>query len=439
MRRAWPLLMAALVALFFAQGQRAFFASLFILTRDALTPAFHLGPAAIALLPLLALFAPLLPLARWLDRHTAVVVAAVGAAVFRLPLGHPSLVTRALGGALVLACAAMFLKWAVGLVGRRALGAGFILGLVADQLLRTAGSGHDISLRPSWLPVQVILSLGLVAAVLLWRRDPARSGGRNELERRSGGLRLRGGLALGGIFFLDLHLLGVAPVIARWTGAEYPLAAALVGVAGAAAFGGALLLRRPTGGRMVTLLLAGLITASALLGHWLDGSVVAGFMAVGHLAALLLITRAFDPASGRRSGTPVTAGLVLFVLLTVLFDLALRPASPAPWIGNVVPWILVATGVLLAACFILLPRPEPLGPPDRPLPGALLVAGIAGVALVLALQGDREPVAGENTSGGEWPGASRSAAEVPALALLEHHADRHFAHARSADTFQRPR
>ncbi len=436
MRRTWPLLMAALVALFFAQGQRAFFASLFVLTGDALTPTLRVGPAALALLPLLALLAPLLPLARWLDRHSAVAAAAVGAALFRLPMGH-ALETRVVGGALVVACGAMFVKWAVGLVGRRALGAGVVLGLVVDQLLRLAGSGLDPSLRPGWLPVQALLSLALIAVVVLWLRDPARREGRNELERRSGGLRLRGGLALGALFFLDLHLLGVPAVVARWTGTGHALAGSLVGLASAAAVGSALLLPRPTGGRTATLLLTGLVTAAALLGYWLEGGAVAAAMAAGHLAALLLVTRALEPASGRRSGVPVTAGLLLFVVLTALYDMTLRPGSPIPWLGGAVPWIVIAAGVLLAGCFILLPRPESLPDPGGPLPAALVTAGIAAAALVLALSADRDTAA--DTAGAGREGRGDAPGRVVGVPLSENGGGRHLAHIRSANTFQRAR
>lgn len=387
MRRAWPLLMAALVSLFVAEGQRAFFASLFALTDQALSPTFQVGAAVVALLPLLALLAPALPLARWSDRHAAVAIAALGAGVFRLPMMHPALATRMIGGALVLACGAAFLKWAVGYLDRHALGAGVVLGLVVDQLLRLAGSGYDLSLQPGWLPVQAFLSLALIAVVTLWTRIPDRGDGRNELERRSGGLRLRGALALGALFFMDLHVLGLPPVIAQWTGTGTRLAGVLVGAAGALAVAGALVLRRPTGGRTTTLLGVAVVAASALLGYTLDGTVVAVAMAAGHLAALLLMTRALDPASGRRSGFTVTLGFALFAVATMVYGASMHGAPGLPAVNGGAPWLFGAVGVILAACFILLPRPAALPPLRSRIPAGGLAAAILAASVALSMAG----------------------------------------------------
>lgn len=385
MRRAWPLLMAALVSLFLAEGQRAFFASLFELTYDALSPTFRVSAVAVALLPLLAFLAPALPLARWFDRHAAIAMAAFGVAAFRLPMTHPAMEARLIGGALVLVCGAIFLKWAVGYLDRQALGAGVVLGLVIDQLLRLAGTSYDLSLQPGWIPVQALLSLGLIAVVALWTRNPGPARGRNELERRSGGLRLRGGVALGLLLFMELHVLGLPPIIARLTGVEYGAAGLLVGVGSGVAVAGALLLRRPTGGRGATLLLTVLVALAALMGYWLDGMAVGIVMAGGHTAALLLMTRALDPASGRRSGLTASAGFACFALATGLYGVTLH-AAPLATLEGGAPWLFGGIGLVLAACFVLLPRPEALTPGPR-VPPATLAAGIIGVVVALSIAG----------------------------------------------------
>lgn len=392
MRRAWPLLMVALVSLFLAEGQRALFASLFAFAHDALFPSLRPADALVAMLPLLVVLAPLLPLARWLDRGAAVAAAAMGTALFRLLMTSPSLGPRLVGGGLVVACSAIFLTWAVGHLDRRALAGGVVVGLAVDQMLRLSGSGYDLSLQPAWAPVQVALSLALIGVVVFWARtesaDRKRGGGRTAgdsgsgLERRTGGLRLRGGLAFGALLFMDLHVLGLPPVVARWTGVGYPAAGMAVGLASAAAVAATLLLGRPSRGRTGTLALVALATAGALVGYWADGSAVAGLMAAGHFAALVLVTRALEPASGRRSGATVAVGFVLFALATTAYALTFYGVATFPALDGGAPWIFGGVGLLLAACFILLPRPETI-----PAPASWAPAGTVAVLVALAAVG----------------------------------------------------
>lgn len=368
MRRAGPLLMAAFVALFLAEGQRALFVTMSPLLHDALTPGFRLGAALWAVAPLAALLAPLLPMARWFDRQAAIAVPALGAAVSRLPMNHPAVETRLIGGALVLAFGAMFLKWAVGHIDRRALGGGVVLGLVADQVIRLTRPAGDPSLEAGWLPVQAFLSLALIAAVVLWAREPDDERIRNDLERRSGGLRLRAALALGLLLFMDLHVLAAPAAIVARTGASLPLVGVTLVLAGAIAIALSLLAPRPTGGRGATLVLAAVVAVAGLVGSELDGTLAVLGVAAGHLAALLLVTRALDPASGRRSGVPVVIGFALFALVTLFYTLALRPDPAIPDIGAAAPWLYGAVGVVLVACFVLLPRPPALPSPRSGMP-----------------------------------------------------------------------
>ncbi len=397
--------MVALVTLFLAEGQRSLFAALFDLARDAMIPVLQPRAALLAALPLLAVLAPLIPVARWLDRGTAVAAAALGTALFRLLMTSPAASARLAGGMLVVACAALFLTSAVGHLPRRAMAGGMVAGLVADQLLRMAGSGHDLSLQPGWLPAQILLSLGLLAAVILWARSRsvARTAGdsgggasagelgelgesgEDGLERREGGLRLRGGLALGALLFLDLHVLGQPVLVAHWTGVSYGVAGIALGVTSALALAAALILGRPTRGRAATLALVALATAGALAGYWTDGPAVAGLMAAAHLAVLLLLTRALDPASGRRTGVPVTAGLTLLVVATGLYGMARFGSLPVSVPGGWTPGIFAALGLLLAACFILLPRPAAMPAPPSMVPVAALAGLVALAAIAMSV------------------------------------------------------
>ena len=81
MRPDRQLAMSALAFLFFAEGQRVWLASLFGLAYEAVFPTLLPGALLLALLPLLAIAAPFLPLARRFDRDIAVAVALAGIAV----------------------------------------------------------------------------------------------------------------------------------------------------------------------------------------------------------------------------------------------------------------------------------------------------------------------------------------------------------------------
>ncbi|MFP4623721.1 MAG: hypothetical protein ACLFRX_06030 [Gemmatimonadota bacterium] len=382
MRRI-PLAMTAVLTLFMAEGQRAFFASMFSLGYDAIFPAFRADAALLAVLPLLVLLAPTLPLARWTGRAGAVAIAAAGAALFRLPMAHPAVETRIVGGALVLAFGALFLAAAVGYVSRRALTGGVVLGLVADQLLRLAGGSYDLSLQPGWLPVQAVLSLTLIALAIVWARSSDERSADQGLERRAGGLRLRAALALGALLFLDLHVLSLPPVVARWTGVGYALAAMLVAVAGAIALFASLVVGRPTLGRGTTLLLVATAAVTPILGPRLEGALGAGLLAGGHLAALLLITRTLDPASGRRGGATMTAGLAVLVAATTVYALTFFPASPGI-LDGAAPWLFAAVGLFVAGAFLLLPRPAELPSPPSPVPAWTATTAVVVAALALA-------------------------------------------------------
>ena len=374
-RGTW--LLTALVVLFFAEGQRAWVASLLALPgKDG-----ALGAVLAALLPVPVLLAPLLPLAKIADRRSLVVMTAAGAAAARLALMHPALLSRAVAATVVVMCAMLFLSWAVGRAEQRELAAGLVLGLSVDQLLRLAGSTYDLSLQPVWVPVQALLSLALVACALYWRRrpEPAPEGG--GLERRGAGLRLRSAIALGPLLFLDLHVLGLPPLIAHWGGIGYGaaslLSACAAGVALALTVGSGGALR----GRKVVVGLSVLVGVAPLTGWLVGGSaagVVAGLMAAGHGAALLLMARALDPASGRRSGRVVSATAGLFLVLTVLYSATMTDLEWLPLSGGTV-WVLGSAAILLLGSALLLPQPVR----RVPLTGAL-PAGAAGLAVVAA-------------------------------------------------------
>lgn len=376
---------SALVFLFLAEAQRALFASLFALWYDAAVPAFRPGAAALAVLPLAALFAPLLPLTRWVDRGALVAMAAAGVAVFRLPMAAPDLAMRTLFGALVLGCAALFILWAVGFLEARAVAGGAVVGLVADQLVRLGGVSYDLSQQRIWLPVQVVLSLVLLALSVTWARPASPRTDAARLERRAGGLRLRGALALGALLFLDLHALGLPPVIARWSRVSWELAtlsaAVTAGIAIAVVLGG----RGPVRGRMTALLLLAVTVVAVAAGWWAAGPGPALLMTAGHGAALILLAGTLSPASGRRHGAIVTGSFALFAVLTALYALSFSDGFIVPMLRDGAPWVFGLALFVLAAGLVLLPQPADATPMLGPAGAAIAGLTVPAVAATLVL------------------------------------------------------
>ncbi len=345
---------SALVFLFLAEAQRAFFPAALGLARDTAGPALSPGRAALLGASLLALLLPLLPLPRWLERGGAVAVAAAGVAIFRVPMIHPALPTRLAGAALVLAFAGLFLAWGSGWLDRGAVMAGAVSGLVVDQLLRLPGGGRDPSLAGAWLPVQLALSIALLASAGVFERATDAGEPPRGLERRSGGLRRRGALALGLLLFLDLQFLGNAAAVAAWAGAPFAMAA-LAGACGAGAAMAVLLGHSDlTRTRAAAVALAALMAAGFLARGAGTAGVVA--LAVGHGAALLLIARVLEPAAGRRTGVAVTLGLVVFVAVTGAHLLLLHPGAGTQARGGGGSWLIAAASTVVVALMVLLPH-----------------------------------------------------------------------------------
>src|SRR5690606_10505852 len=148
----------------------------------------------------------------------------------------PAFPTQYFGAAVTVAGGALFLAKAVGYLDRRNVAGALALALSVDSLLRLCGGGFSLALRPGWVPVQLALSALVVLAVALWLREPQPEDesavGGHTLERRAGGLRLRGALALAVLLFLELIVLARPEVAAHWTGASYRAAGALMTAAG---------------------------------------------------------------------------------------------------------------------------------------------------------------------------------------------------------------
>lgn len=409
MRARLSLALTALVLLFLLEGQRVFFSVLFGLTYDAIFPGLRPARLLLALLPLTALLAPLLPLSRGLSHRAAVAVSVGAAAVLRVALFPPGLAARAVCSALVIAAGALFLFSAVGTLERRSVSAGAASAFVLDQLAGLAGWSYDVTLRPAWLPVQVVLSLILLALLAIWLRLPEEEG-EEALERRAGGLRLRGALALGTILFFQTNALAAPVVGARWTGVSYPVMAVLLSAAGAVAVAMLLGGRGPAGRhRPAAVTLAALMLAAVLVPWVADGWGPALLFAVGGAAGLILLDRSLAPAGGRRGGWVLVLGLGVQLVLGVAYALTFFYAFTLPALRGGAPWVFLAAGVFLTAALLVVPRPAP-SLPLLPWRGAALVAlGTSAAAALLAWLGA--------AAGGRAPGMAGGAAESGSIGV----------------------
>jgi endonuclease/exonuclease/phosphatase family metal-dependent hydrolase len=257
--------------------------------------------------------------------------------------------------------------------------------VVIDALLRLAGWSYDVSLRPAWVPVQLVVSLAAIGIAVKWRRLPLESDppAQPTFERRAGGVRLRGALALGCILFLQLNVLARPELAHRLLDVAYPVASvALIAASGLAALvlltaPGAIGNSRPAVVFFAALTLVGALSP-AFVG--LPAAIRLGLFAAANLAALLLIDRALVPAYGRRRGWRLAAGLGTFFGLTLAWALTFYYAFTAPAFQGHTGLIIALGVTVLVLALMLSPRPVP-----APLVLRRPQYGVAGFASLLVL------------------------------------------------------
>lgn len=302
---------ATAVWLYFFQALRVIFSTLFGIIYDRLI----IGPVdawmAISVLLLAAAFslpalAPRRGRAGWLAATAVIVIVAR----LGLSVNDPDL--RYWSALLIIAAGGLH---QAALLERSAKASmiGGILALGIDQTLRASGHTYDISLRPSWLLVQTLLTVPLL--VLVYGAYRNRSKGRR--ERVATGLPW--GLALGGFLFIETSLLSLPNAVARWSGGDYALIAPLL-VA-------------------ITLVLLDPNLRGGVLG-WMRGSVSGRVLAAFSLP-ILLLTGYFA------RGWPAVLALLLaqvVMLLAWLYLLASSNSgarSPGPWLAVGLNFVLV--------------------------------------------------------------------------------------------------
>ncbi len=369
---------ATVVLLFLLQTVRVLFSVLFGIIYDVVfggTVAFY--NLLLVMFCVIAAFLTPLALPRRGGRK-AFLAAAVVAALARVPLTI-NLPTVRLWSSIVLLAAVGVYAAALLRERPRAFPVALVLALAADQLLRAAGNTYDVSLRAWWLPLQIVLSLGVCVVAWLAARAP--------VETSNGeGIGILSGLAVGAFLFLETSLLAFPNALARWSGVDYALVAPLLMAAtlaplalgfheGGDRFGGVL-------DALLLLLVSGVALAWGTHGKGI-------FVALVRLAAQFLIVSAFfcvvGPRQKDRTGPALALGMFLFLVLNFALAFAFTYPYTIPAFRDKGVYVFV-----LAAVFICVPvlfyRPAQSEPttPQRARWSWLAVAAAVLLTLVFA-------------------------------------------------------
>jgi endonuclease/exonuclease/phosphatase family metal-dependent hydrolase len=252
-----------------------------------------------------------------------------------------------------------------------------IVALILDQLLRVAGHSFDISLDPSWLTGQVVVSgvLCLLGLRFLLR-------GSDVQPQTSAQPGLVAGLAWGAWLFLETAVLAFPNAASRWTGQSYGLVAPLLlavtllglseGVRGAD--------RRSTAGGALSLVL---VLGGLAAGKLLSGPFALTGLLLAQLVALTSLTSLF-PVRGKggrdRTGLALAAGGLLFLLLNFAYAFAFTyPYTLAVFRG--MGWAVIYFAGLVMA-LAMLHRASQAGPPTRIVDRSWAVA--CGLVLIMS-------------------------------------------------------
>lgn len=364
-KRVYRVLEGSLVALFFIQAIRVVFAVLLQMTSSALrTGAVNLLLVNSHLL----LLAALVPV--WLSPRVRTAlpatlsITAMLVAVARVIVSLQLPVPRLYAGLAVIALGSVYFASLLRANWRTWVTV-IVVGLVFDQLLR-APNTYDLSLRiwlevpvvgsvyrVPWFAVQIVLS---ALAILVSRL--ARQFAKVE-PYQPAYLGMWGGLATGAFLALELLVLAVPSVAARWASVGYAgivpwmvLATALPLLPSVRNMMGEALQMFDQRVRGAVWLLAGVILM--VVGNRLTGLGSAGALIVAQFMAVLSlwwIPSQPDPMEVEQVGPNLSIGLLILVLIVYLFNLSFEYAYAFPWLRN-----QGIMAVLLAMSLLGVPR-----------------------------------------------------------------------------------
>ncbi len=371
---------ATSVALFFLQALRVVFSVLFGIIYDQV----FVGPPGLWLagslgLVVVALAAP--ALAPRSPRRAWMAVMASLAALARVALSVDDARVRYWGCLAVLVFGGMYLAGL--LTARRPVAMPALVGaLIFDQLLRILGNTYDLSLRPTWLPVQAVWALVVVVvAVALGRRA---AGG----DRRASLFAIRAGLGLGGFFFLESSLLALPNAAARWSGESYATVAPLLLLVTFLPLIPRLRLavhQRLAGSSALRLALAIVLTGGLMVGYFVPGLASVAGLVLAQVATLACLSPLLDgrPSRPRAVGGMLALGLLLMFALNLVNAFAFTYPYSLPMLRGL-GWTAYLLAAVAFGAGVLAQNPVPLTRDELSTrTGVVLPAAIAIVAAAL--------------------------------------------------------
>nr|MBN1229675.1 endonuclease/exonuclease/phosphatase family protein [Anaerolineae bacterium] len=361
--RVFRLIESSLVVLFFIQAARIAFAvliSLLSFSIDSKRLEMPLLYANIALVAALALgwFTPRVRRALPSTLSIISILVALGRVVVSLPQPliryYAAIALLGLGSVyLITLLRANYRTWLSAIV----------VGFALDMLLRIHDT-YDISariwfdvpvanseLRIPWFVVQVILS---ILVILISRL--ARGGARHELYEPAS-LSTWGGLAFGSFFTLEMLVLGMPNVVARWVGIPFQGLVPWLMLAMVAA------LLPPVRASISRLLapfddwLRGWVWLFAFLlmivvGNRFSGLVAAAALIIAQFMAVLSlwwIPGPADPVEVENVGQSISFGLLVYVVLIYAYSLTFEYARVLPALRDQGIVVMIAAAALLGA------------------------------------------------------------------------------------------
>jgi len=244
----------------------------------------------------------------------------------------------------------------------RTLLAALVVAVTFDQLVRAAGFTYDISLREDlWLGPQIGLSL---LAIAISRVARARA---SHEPFEPANLTLWNGLSFGAFLFLEMALLGMPNVIARWAGVDYRPVALWLVLASALSLSPAL---RRGAARLLELFderMRGwawilLLALLVVLGNRVVGPLAAVTLIAAQVVVLMLVWWVPGPREAdqpEQVGPAITFGLAFYVILSYVYLLIFEDARVfLPLQGQSLTLHLVAV-IILGVVLIGWRDPDP--------------------------------------------------------------------------------
>lgn len=382
---------AASILLFFMQAMRIIFSVLFGIIYDQVFE----GPVdawlfASVLLVIIAFLAPVLVPSH--ARPGWMVLFAVVAVIARVTFSINDPQVRYWGSLVVLAAGGLYLS-SLFLVARRMVLPALVVALSFDQLFRLLGHTYDVTLRDSWLPVQIGWMLLLLMIVLWLYRN------HRVCKRIMGVPGISWGLAIGGLLFLETSLLSLPNAIARWSNSYYPFIAPVLLVI-------TLLPLFPYIRRYLIPVLCArtwvriglgmFLVFTLLIGYFTKGWLSATSLWVAQAAVLISLTCLCDSVSSQksRSGLGFAFGLIFFLVLNFFNAFAFTYPYTFPFMQGL-GWMVYFFAALVLGIGVVVnySSPRAVGlPVVSPLWSALTSLVMVVIAVVAVIPRPADPL-----------------------------------------------